>query len=199
MSCLDCCATWRRRGGQELVKAELATRTGLQRGTVANYLPLLETVFLHRELPAWSRNPLGKVTKHPKVHLVDTGLAASLMGVRASALTQPIAPARGQLLETFVYNEIVRQVSWSDIDLGLYHWRDRAGAEVDLLVESAPGDVLAIQTKAALDVSQSDFKSLARLRDKLGGQFVHGVVLYLGHETLSFGPQLTALPLTSLW
>lgn len=184
---------------QELVKSQLAARTGMQRGTVTNYLPLLETVFLHRELPAWSRNPLGKVTKHPKVHLVDTGLAATLMGVQAAALTQPIAPARGQLVETFVYNEIVRQASWSEAEFSLSHWRDRAGAEVDLVVETAAGDVLAIETKAALDVSQPDFRSLARLRDKLGTQFLHGVVLYLGHETLSFGPRLTALPLASLW
>lgn len=183
----------------ELVKARLAESIGMDRNTVRNYLPLLETVFLSRELPAWSRNPLGKVTRHTKVFVCDTGLVASLHGVTADALAQPIAPMRGQLVETFVHNELVKQRTWSDSEVNLYHWRDRGGAEVDLVVETVDGRVFGIECKSALSVTADDFRWLRMLQSKLGDQFGHGVVFYLGQTPLSFGPQLSALPLSALW
>ena len=183
----------------ELVRSRLAEATGMDRNTLSGYLPLLDTVFLTRELPAWSRNPLGKVTRHPKGFVCDTGLAASLHGVTAEALARPIAPLRGQLVETFVHNELVKQRTWATNEVTLHHWRDRGGAEVDIVVESADGRVFGIECKSALTVTSADFRWLRVLQGKLGAQFGHGVVLYLGDTPLSFGPGLTALPLSALW
>lgn len=183
----------------ELVKTKLAAAVGLDRGTVASYLPLLETVFLVQELPAWSRNPLGKVTKAPKLHLCDTGLAASLHGIEAAALDQPIAPLRGQFLETFVYNELIKQSTWTGNHVVLSHWRDREGAEVDVIVEADDGRVHGIEVKASSTVNAGDFGWLRRLGTPLDDQFAHGIVFYLGTMPLSFGPKLTALPVSALW
>jgi uncharacterized protein len=184
---------------QPLVKIKLADEVGIERNTLAGYLPLLETVFLVRELPAWSRNPLGKVTHTPKTHMCDTGLAAHLLGLDAAALAAPVAPMRGQLVETFVHNELMRQRAWSDVDVEFFHWRDRDGAEVDMLVETSAGAVFGIECKAASTVVAADFRWLRRLDAKLGSAFRHGIVLYLGEHPLAFGPKLTALPLSSLW
>lgn len=184
---------------RELVKTKLANSVGIERNTLAGYLSLLDTVFLTRELPGWSRNPLGKVAKHPKLHLCDTGLAAHLHGLDADALAQPVSPLRGQLVETFVHNELVKQRAWSSQEIALYHWRDRQGAEVDLVIETPAGQVYGIECKASLSVTVEDFKWLAKLDSKLGDQFGHGVVFYLGPAALSFGPKLTALPVSALW
>jgi len=185
--------------GQELVKAELATRSGIDRSTVRNYLPLLRTVYLYSELPAWSRNPVGRVTKHPKVHLTDTGLAAFLLGVDATALQQLIAPTRGQLVETFAHNEILKLRTWSETQVDLFHWRDRTGPEVDLILETRAGGVCGIEVKAALDITPRDLRNMTVLADKLGDQFQQGVLFYLGAHALSLGPKLMALPLSALW
>jgi len=184
---------------RELVKARLAGTVEIERNTLAGYLSLLDTVFLTRALPAWSRNPLGKVTRHAKLHVCDTGLAAHLHGLDVDALAQPVAPLRGQLVETFVHNEIVKQRTWSSHEVSLSHWRDRQGAEVDLIVETPRGEVFGIECKASLSVTAEDFRWLARLEAKLGDAFGHGVVFYMGTTPLSFGPKLTALPLSALW
>jgi uncharacterized protein len=63
-----------------------SNKTGLHRTTVNRYLELLEAVFLIHRLPAWSRNPTARVVKHAKVHLTDTGLATSLLGVSPESL-----------------------------------------------------------------------------------------------------------------
>jgi len=95
--------------------------------------------------PAWSRNLTRKITRHPKVYVAGSGLAAYLLGKDPSALARPTDPARGLLTETFVVNEILRRASWLDQEVRLHHLRDRGGAEIDLVVEAADGRVVAIE------------------------------------------------------
>lgn len=45
---------------------------------------------------------------------------------------------------------------------------------------------------------QAEWHSLD-LADRLGDDFVVGVVLYTGTETLPFGPRLRAVPVSALW
>ncbi len=184
---------------QELNAARLAEQIGLADDTVRRYLPILETVYLVHRVPAWSRNLTAKVKKHPKVFLTDSGLAAHLLGTSAEALAVPGAPAAGPLLETFVVNEVAKQQTWADTAIRLHHFRDRDGAEIDLVLERDDGRVAGLEIKAASTVTAKDFRHLASVRDKLGDAFVHGVVLYAGANRLSFGDRLTALPIASIW
>jgi len=184
---------------QELNAASLAHQVGLSDDTVRRYLPILETVYLVHRVPAWSRNLTAKVKKHPKVHLTDTGLAAHLLGVSADALGAPVAPAAGPLLETFVVNEIAKQRTWAETEVRLHHFRDRDGAEIDLIIEADDGRVAGIEVKATATVTSGDFQHLVHVRDKLGEAFATGVVLYTGANQLSFGDRLIALPVATLW
>ncbi|MGH3778418.1 MAG: DUF4143 domain-containing protein [Pseudonocardiaceae bacterium] len=65
---------------------------GLGRDQSGTYLRLFELGYLTVELPAWSPNLPSRVAKRPKLHLVDSGLAAHLQGVIAQRLA-PIDPA----------------------------------------------------------------------------------------------------------
>ena len=185
---------------QEHNSANTANKTGLHRATVSRYVELLEAVFLVHQLPAWSRNLAGRVVKHRKLHLTDTGLAAALLGVSPEALARPIAPSRGPLVETFVVNELAKQATWSENSVRLYHWRISGGAEVDVVLERDDGKIVGIECKAAETVTKRDFHGLAALRDLVGQQFVQGVVLHSGRQgAISFGDRLIALPLEALW
>jgi hypothetical protein len=55
---------------------------------------VLELVYLVLRLPAWSVNLTSRVTKRPKLHLVDTGLAAHLLGMTPERFAEPTAPGR---------------------------------------------------------------------------------------------------------
>ena len=59
--------------------------------------------------------------------------------------------------------------------------------------------MVGIEVKAASTVRSDDFNGLRRLADRLGDDFVLGVVLYTGHATLPFGPKLRAVPVSALW
>lgn len=189
--------------GQQLVVTRLAEKVALARQTVdSTYLPLLETVYLATRLPAWSRNLLARVTRHPKAYVVDSGVASHLLRVDETALADPMCPATGPLVETFVVNELIRQQSFGGEPVHLSHYRTHDGAEVDVIAEAPDGRVGGIEIKSAATVAPADFRHLARLRDLLdasGGRFVRGVVLYTGDQVLPFGDRLVAMPLAAIW
>jgi hypothetical protein len=59
--------------------------------------------------------------------------------------------------------------------------------------------VVGIEVKAATTIDSDDFRGLRRLADRLGDDFIAGVVLYTGTSTLPFGEKLRAMPVSALW
>ncbi|MEZ5382773.1 MAG: ATP-binding protein [Microthrixaceae bacterium] len=183
----------------ELSVADFARSADLAPDTCRRYLALLETVYLHHLVPAWSRNLTAKVRRRPKIHVTDTGVAAQLLGVGPDVLSKPGTAVAGHLLESFVAGELTRQLTWSDTDAALFHWSDRGGAEVDLVLEASDGRVVAIEVKAAVDINEADTRWLKKMRDKLGDQFVVGMVLHCGDQPRRLGDRVVAMPVSSLW
>jgi predicted AAA+ superfamily ATPase len=187
------------RSGCELVMASLINDSALERQAVYDHRGWLETIHLVTTLPAWSRNLTRRVKRRPKVFLTDPGLAAWLMGKTPAALESPTDPATGRLVETFVFAELRRQLTWSTTEAALFHWQDRAGAEIDFVLESADGRVVALEVKTGQTPKREWFRWLERMRDTLGDSFIAGVVLYGGQQVLPFGDRLMAVPISALW
>ncbi len=178
--------------------ADLAAPFQVSRPTIGAYTDLLERLFLLERLPAWHSNRLRRHVKRPKLHLGDTGLAAALLGVDAAALKAD-RTLLGQLLETFVYQELRRQASWHEAPLRFFHFRDRDGAEVDVVIERAAGTVAGVEVKAAATVRPADFRGLRKLAAAAGDRFACGAVLYDGEVSARFGDRLHAVPIRRLW
>jgi predicted AAA+ superfamily ATPase len=187
------------RTAAELNVTGLANEAGIPRTTLHGYLPLLEAVFLAFRQPAWSRNLTSKRVKQAKLHFVDTGLAAHLLGTSPVALARPDDPMAGALLESFVASELARQLTWSDEDAEIHHFRDRAGAEVDLVLEARDGRVAAIEVKAGRSIGRTKMRSMELLRTRVGDGFANGVVLGCFERVHSLGDRLTAMPMAALW
>jgi predicted AAA+ superfamily ATPase len=186
------------RSGQLLVPATLARDLAVSQHTVNHHLSVLEEVFLIKRLPAWSRNLSTRATAAPKVAFVDSGLACTLLAQQAAGLSRLGSPL-GPLLEGFVAMEVARQATWAEAQVDLFHYRTRDQTEVDLVIENFDGRVVAVEVKAASSVRSEDFRGLRHLSERLGDDMVAGFVLYLGTESLPFGPRLRALPLSVLW
>lgn len=178
--------------------SELAAPFQLSRQTIRDYVTLLERVFLLDNLPSWHTNRASRLVKTPKLHLGDTGLACALLGVDAAALTVDRS-LLGQLLETFVYQELRRQAGWHEEAHGFFHYRDKDGYEVDVVIERGSRALAGVEVKAAATVTAADFRGLRRLKTVAGKRFVGGVVLYDGETTASFGDGMYAVPLRMLW
>ena len=187
---------------REVNLASASNRLGVSRPTVMAYLDWLRTVFLLRELPAWSRNLASRVIRRPKLHIADTGLAANLMGVGPEALLSPMSQVMGPLAESFTANEIARQATSAGTRISLWHYRD-AHHEVDLILERPDGSVVAIEIKASSSPSPEAARHLRWMRDRLDvvapGCFTAGILLHMGEQEVSIGDRLRMWPISSLW
>lgn len=186
------------RTAQELVLSQVQSDSGLSRETTADYIGFLRMTKLIADLPAWSTSHATRAKRKPKVHITDTGLAANMLRATPQGLSQITDPRRGPLTETFVANELRKQLGWSEVQVDLLHFRDEYH-EIDLIVEGPDGRIVGIEIKAGLSFGTSAFKHLTWLRDRLGDRFAHGFVLSFADRPLSFGDRLTAVPISYLW
>ncbi len=179
-----------------------AGEAGLDRTTAADYVKLLEAVFLIMRLPAWGTTVRARATSAPKVHVVDAGLAARLLQLTPEKLARRDAASLsqfGHLLETFVVGELVRQASWLGEVATYGHWRTYDGDEIDLVLERDDGGVLAFEVKAAGQVAGRDMRHLRKLREALGERFLIGIVLYTGPRAYNVEDRLHAIPVDRIW
>lgn len=178
--------------------SDLASPFRLSRPTIRDYVTLLTRVFLLEELAPWHSNRLSRLVKTPKLHVGDTGVACALLGLDAAALWEDRVTL-GQLLETFVFQELRRQASWHEAEIRFHHFRDKDAAEVDIVLELGSARVAGVEVKAAASVTRAEFRGLRKLKDAAGKRFAAGVVLYDGEAGVSFGEGLYAVPLRGLW
>jgi hypothetical protein len=159
-------------------------------------------VFLVRRLPAWGTTLGSRVGRQPKVHCVDPGLAAFLLGLTPGkiATNDPsVLTEFGHVVETFVVSEVIAQASWFEGPVSVGHYRTAGGDEVDLVLERGDGQVFAFEVKAGSRLHEADLRGLRALRRRLGPRLSAAVVLHTGPHAFTFEDGIAALPLDSLW
>ncbi|WP_243063326.1 ATP-binding protein [Humibacter sp. RRB41] len=184
----------------ELVRARLARDASMPETAASVALDLLQTMFLIGLLRPWTPNLTSREVGRPKAIVMDPGLAARLARLPASALASPLgSPHLGGQVEGFVVSELRKQSRWASRPHELFHFRDRAGLEVDVVAELDDGRVVCIEVKAGATAKSEHFSALASLRDRLGDRFVAGIVLNTSQRALPFGDRLWAVPVPALW
>ena len=185
--------------------SRVGSSEGLPTSTASDYVKLFESSFLVRLLPAWGKTLRPTIASRPKIHMVDSGLAACLLRLPPDKLAG-LDPASmqqfGHLLETFVVGEVLKQASWLQHRAHVGHWRTHDGDEVDLVIEDGrDGSVVGIEVKASGRVHRQDRRGLRMLRQALGERFVAGVVFYTGTHSARYADddRIIALPIDRLW
>lgn len=186
------------RAGSLVNAADVARDASVSRTTLQRYLTLLQTIFIIDVLPAWFNNRNKRIIKTPKITFGDTGLMAHLLSVDETQLANN-GNLLGSLLENFVITELRKQSAWAQTRTRLFHFHTHAGQEVDVVLEGDGGQLVGIEVKSSVSVSDSDFKGLRVLAETAASQFVRGIVLYAGQQVVPFGPNLSAVPLASLF
>lgn len=185
----------------ELVISEIAADAQLSRATTADYVGLLEALYLVIRLPGWASSATTRAKRRPKVVVVDTGLAADLCGV-GQAEFGPRADGKtaGALFETFVLSEVLKQIGWSQRTVDLHHFRDHYGAEIDLIVsDRRTGELAGVEVKFTATPTQRHARTLASFAERFGSRFTVGLVVHGGRHTLPLGERLWAVPVSALW
>jgi predicted AAA+ superfamily ATPase len=179
-----------------------AQAVGLHPITAESYLSLLEKVFLVYRLESWGKTLIARTITKPKLHVLDSGVAAVLLRLTPEKLSALDATANiefGHLVETFAVGELRKQASWLEAVAGLGHWRSRDGDEVDLVIEREDGYIIGFEIKAGPRVKSEELKGLRKLRDATGDLFVGGFALHLGERSYTFEDRIHVVPLDRIW
>lgn len=178
--------------------AALNMGLGFDVKTTKHYVQILRDLFLVDQLPPWFSNRNKRLIKTPKLYLSDTGLLCALAGASKVKLSND-REFFGNITETFVVNDLLRQATWFDDDLEFFHYRNKDQYEIDVVVQNGDDEMIGIEVKLAASVKESDFRGLKHFASQNEKRFVAGYVLYDGERSLSFGNKLMAVPIRSLW
>jgi predicted AAA+ superfamily ATPase len=148
------------RTAQELNLSELGADAGVSQPTARGWLSVLETSFLCHRLESDARNTRKRIVERPKLHLVDSGLAAWLLGIESADQLRH-HPLRGAVFETWVVGEVLKSRLNRGLTPRLRHRREVRGHEIDLLVERSPDVLVAVECKSGATVAADQFKALA--------------------------------------
>ncbi|RFA11489.1 hypothetical protein B7R21_12325 [Subtercola boreus] len=184
----------------ELVKARIADQAGIPATSMTGYLDVLETLFLTATLPPWTPNLTRREVGRAKAIVADPSLALRLSRLAEQQLLSVSGSDHlGGMLEGFVVEELFKQRGWSSEEFELFHFRDRNGLEVDIVIEFADGSILGLEVKASQSFRPEHFAGLKKLAEKAGDRFRGGIVLNTSEGGYQFAPGLYGLPVSALW
>ena len=136
------------RVGEILDYSSLGADAGVDTKTIKDWISILEKMHVIALAMPYSSNLSTRLIKSPKVYFIDTGLACRLQGWTSA---QPImtSPQQGHLFENLVFSEIFKlninyQLGWQ-----IYHWRSRAGEEIDFLIEKSSRELFFLEAKVS--------------------------------------------------
>lgn len=177
-------------------KSSLANDSSLSEASVSNYLSMLEMIYQISLLKPYHSNISKRFVKSPKLFMNDTGVLCHLLNITdANELLS--SHKKGEIIETFVYNELLKHSSYSATNPALYHYRTSDKKEIDFVLERGEKTV-AIEVKSSCDVKAEAFKHIIDFQHRASND-VLGVVFYAGDAILPFGDkdhQRYALPLS---
>lgn len=186
------------RTGSLLNVNSIAADLKLNRETAEKYISILEHLFVIKRLPAWHNNQSKRLVKAPKMHFFDSGLAAHMNHLTPNDWHSS-ATEFGNVLESFVVQQIRTQAAWFDEPIRLSHYRDKDQVEVDLVLEIGR-DLYGIEVKKAASIQLKDGAGLKRLASQAGTKFKGGLLLYCGNNAMSLStPNCMAAPIDWLW
>ena len=171
----------------------------LTHGTLESYINAFETLYLVDRVRPWTKTDYARIGKKDKLFLADTGLMASCLNWTLDKVRLD-GELNGKLMETFVYTQLAGLIDVAAGEYSLSHYRDREKREVDFVIEDSSNRIIGIEVKAGTNIDSDSFKHLKWFRSNVvPDKAFTGIVLYSGEHTASFGPNLWAVPTSSLW
>jgi predicted AAA+ superfamily ATPase len=154
------------RHSQEFNSADFARETGITLPTAKSWAGVLEASYLLYVLPPYFNNLGKRITKAPKLYLIDPAIVCYL--TRQPSGEAALAGAMGgALFEGLMVSEAVKAFTHVGRKPALWYWRSHDGLEVDLILQAA-GKLVPIEIKLTATPAAPHVESLKRFRALAG-------------------------------
>lgn len=126
--------------------AELSRSRATSRNTISQDIAALQRLFLVERQPAWTGKVRSKtaIRTAEKLHFADPALACATLGLDADGLMRDLNTA-GFIFESAVFQHL--SVFAQQLRGRVYHYRDKAGREVDAVIALPDGRWAAVEVK----------------------------------------------------
>lgn len=176
--------------------------------TTLPYIDVLTDLRILDPIHAWlpGLGHLRRLTQAPKHHLADPALAVRLLDLDAKALLSgeagSVALPRDGVLLGGLFESLAAmsvRVFAQHSEAKVAHLRTYGGEhEVDLIVQTGGGDVVAIEVKLSATIDDADVRHLNWLEDKVGDRLLDKVVLCTGGRAYRRLDGVAVVPLALL-
>jgi predicted AAA+ superfamily ATPase len=171
--------------GQIWNASEFGRSFGVADTTVRNYLDILSSALVVRQLLPFQANIAKRQVKSPKIYIIDSGLAHTLLNIN----TMPDLkshPKVGASWEGIIINEIITLTeSFPD---ECFYWATHSGAELDLLIVRGRNKIgYEIKLTTSPKVTPSMRSALVNLNLK------QLKVIHAGDKSYSLAPKIEAI------
>jgi len=180
------------RSGNMFNKNELQKEVGLDNRTFDSYFAIMEHTYQIQKLQPFFKNQLKRLIKTPKIYATDTGILNHLLQIHSIGEFEN-SHYKGDIVETFVYDELLKAKSCASKKIGLFYYRTSDKKEIDFILDYGQ-KIIAIEIKASKSVSKSDFKHIYHLQKEIPNLFNKGIVLYGGDRFLKLDKNMYAVP-----
>ena len=174
--------------------SDMARSLGVSQPTVRDYFEIAHGTFLWRNIPAYTRNSMKRIVKHPKGYFRDSGLLHYILRIPdLDGLL--IHPGMGRSWEGMVIEEIIRGLNGLGTGFDYYFYRTGAASEVDLVLEGDFG-LIPIEIKHAQTVP---LKQLRGLKDFiLERNCQYGIVINNDEAPRLYNEKIIGIPFAYL-
>lgn len=169
------------RNGQLLSLSGLASDSGVSHSTARRWLSVLEASFIVTLLRPHHRNFGKRLIKSPKLYFLDTGLLCYLLQIQSPEDLFHRAE-RGAVFESYVVSELHKNFLHRGEQPDLYFWRDSAGHEIDIVIETG-GRLTPVEAKSARTLAPEFFETLSNWRSLSGEPDGPAALVYGGDES----------------
>ena len=172
-------------------------------GTHRDYRHILLDLDMTVEVPAFIGEEIPSLAKSPKMLFSDSGLLIAAMSMSLARLKLS-GDLYGRVIETFVLNQVRSELEALNMPDALSHLRTHKGAhEIDAIIETDDGGIVAIEIKSANRHRPADIKHIEWLATRIGDRLKLGLVLTTGAHISNIRSDATdriwAAPISVLW
>ena len=176
--------------GQIWNASEFARSFGVADTTIRNYLDVLTSALVVRQLLPWYENITKRQVKAPKVYLADSGLLHALLNLRSIRELEG-HPKVGASWEGFVLEQVIQQLGARTEEC--FFWATHSSAELDLLVVRG-------QKRLGFEIKRTSSPRLTpSMRSALSDlNLKHLIILHAGEETFPIEKRVQAVAFSRL-
>lgn len=178
---------------QEINYSQLGREVGITPQTAQRWLNILISSYQWLSIPAYTGNTIKRLSSKNKGYFADPGLACYLMRI-SSADALLGHPRLGALFETYIVQDILKQLATLSISPAIYHWRSHSGAEVDLIIE-LDNWFYPIEIKCKTRPTRADISGIKAFRANYPAlNIAPGIIIAPVEATFPLGDDCYAVP-----